>query len=78
MVASLREEVTRLKRRVERLEEVAQAAQDASFWDYSVYEQVPDARWVAIDRDDLSKLLLALDGVDNWRPWQTPIEPRVE
>jgi hypothetical protein len=76
LVAKQREEIRRLRRRAARLEAVVAQARQATLWDFSVYEQLPDASWVAIDRDAADGLLLRLEDVDSWRPWQTTIERR--
>jgi hypothetical protein len=45
-------------------------------WDFSVYGQLPDSTWVAIDRDAAGEVLRTLDAVDFWRPWSGAIEHR--
>jgi hypothetical protein len=76
LVAEQRAEIRRLRRHAARLETVVAQAREATLWDFSVYEQLPDASWVAIDRDAADGLLLGLEHVDSWRPWQTTIERR--
>lgn len=71
-----RAEILRLRRHVARLEAVVDEARQATLWDFTVYEQLPDPTWVAIDRDAADRILLSLEHVDNWRPWQTTLERR--
>jgi hypothetical protein len=72
----LRTRVRRLERALVHYERIAAAVQRARFWDYSVYESVPDDEWVAIDREDCDRLLHALGFADRWRPWKTILERR--
>lgn len=72
----LRRRVARLERALAHYERIAAAVQAARFWDYSVYESVPDDEWVAIDREDCDRLLHALGFADRWRPWKTILERR--
>lgn len=71
-----RQEIERLRRRERHLETVVERARAATLWDFSVYEEVPDASGMAIDREAAASLLLALAGVDDWRPWHATIERR--
>lgn len=72
----LRRRVARLQRALVHYERLAAAVQAARFWDYSVYESVPDDEWVAIDREDCERLVHALGFADRWRPWKTILERR--
>ena len=47
LVAEQRAEIARLRRHVARLEAVVAQARQATLWDFSVYEQLPDPSWVA-------------------------------
>jgi hypothetical protein len=76
LVAEQRAEIRRLRRHAGRLEAVVAEARQATLWDFSVYEQLPDASWLAIDREMADRLLLSLEDVDSWRPWRTTIERR--
>jgi hypothetical protein len=76
VVAAQRAEIARLRRHVARLEAVVDQARQATLWDFTVYEQLPDAGWVAIDRDAADRILLSLEEVDSWRPWRTTLERR--
>jgi hypothetical protein len=76
LIAEQRAEIARLRRHVARLEAVVTHARDATLWDYSVYEQLPGPGWQAIDRETVDRLLLALEDVDDWRPWRSTIERR--
>jgi hypothetical protein len=72
----LRRRVARLERALAHYERIAVAVQTARFWDFSVYESIPDDEWVAIDREDCDRLLHALGFADRWRPWKTILERR--
>ncbi len=66
-----------LRERVDRLQELAEVAQQLHVWDHRVYDQTPDDQWLAIDRDDHSRLVDALARVDSWEPWAQPLERRL-
>jgi hypothetical protein len=66
-----------LRDRIERFEDLADAVRQATVWDYSVYEEVPDDRWLAIDRDHYERMVDALASVDSWHPWSQPLERRL-
>lgn len=70
-IARLQEQVERLERRLLKFETLAEAAQQAFIWDHTVYKEVPDDQWLAIDRADCERLLRALAELDRWRPWKT-------
>ena len=76
LVTEQRAEIRRLRRHIERLEAVVAEARQATLWDFTVYEQLPDPTWVAIDRETAGRLLLSLEDVDDWRPWRSTIERR--
>jgi hypothetical protein len=76
LVAEQRAEIRRLRRHVEWLEAVVAEARQATLWDFSVFVQLPDPTWVAIDRDAADRLLLSLEDVDDWRPWRSTLERR--
>lgn len=75
--AALRRHLTRLERRVAKLEALAEAVQEAEIRDYTVYDEVPGEEWVAIDRDDVARVLAALAEIDRWNPWATVLERRL-
>lgn len=76
--AYLREQVRRLRRRVADYEELARTIERAETWDYTLYDQLPDDRWVAIDRRDLWAVLQRLASVDRWAPWRGRLEARAQ
>lgn len=76
LIAEQQRELARLRARVRSLEAVVAELRQAAIWDYSLYEQLPDASWVAVDREAVDRLLLAAGAVDDWRPWRSPIEGR--
>lgn len=70
-------ELRRLRRRLDRLEHLAELVSRASVWDYTPYDQAPGDEWLAIDRDHYQKIVDALASVDTWRPWERPLERRL-
>lgn len=62
---------------VERFQHLAETVREATVWDYTVYDDVPDERWLAIDRDHYEKVVDALAGVDSWEPWNRSLERRL-
>jgi hypothetical protein len=66
-----------LQDRVDKLEQLADTVRQSTVWDYSVYDDVPDERWLAIDRDHYDQIIQALAAVDSWRPWERPLERRL-
>jgi hypothetical protein len=72
-----RRRVRELQERVDKLERLAEEVRRSTVWDYSVYDDVPDERWLAIDRDHYEQIIDALAAVDSWRPWERPFERRL-
>ncbi|WP_394232043.1 hypothetical protein [Niallia oryzisoli] len=57
---------------------LASAVIDAEFWDYSVYEELPDDSWVAIDRKDYDRIMQCIHQIDQIKPWKSSMEKRLE
>lgn len=77
-------QMTELYKKVERQEEklkkyqsLASIVQEADVWEYSIYNEIPDDSWVALDRRDYMKILQALSELDELRPWKSTIEKRL-
>lgn len=76
LIRAQQREIGRLHAHVQRLEAVIGELRQAAIWDFTIYEQLPDPSWVAIDREAVDRMLLAASEVDDWRPWQSIIERR--
>lgn len=75
-IARLHAHLAQLERVNRQMEPLVAAARQAHLWDFASYEVTPDVGWVAIDRDDATRLMRALAGIDHWRPWRTHLEAR--
>lgn len=74
----LRRRLERAERRIGELEAVADAVRRAQVWDFAVYEEVPDADWLAVDRERYQDVVDTMTRSGRWRPWRTVIERRLE
>lgn len=74
--ALLRLRLNRLEQEARSMRPVVEQVKRLRLWDFTLYGARPDEGWVAVDRAHAGALLAALAGVDHWRPWTTPIEPR--
>jgi hypothetical protein len=74
--ALLRRETARMRRELDAALPVLTALAQARIWDFVPYEVELDADWLAIDRDDVQRLMNALAGNDHWRPWVRTLERR--
>lgn len=84
-LAALRAECTLLRRTNARLRRqlddalpVLAALSQARIWDFVPYEVQLDADWLAIDRDDVERLMRALAANDHWHPWNRKFEHRLD
>ena len=76
--ALLRRTNARLRRRLDDALPVLAALRQARIWDFVPYEVQLDADWLAIDRDDVERLMRALAANDHWHPWSRTLEHRLE
>lgn len=74
--ALLRSRLARAERQLASTRPLVEQAKRLAFWDFTPYEVVPDATWVAVDRGKATALMGALAHIDHWDPWGTTIEPR--
>jgi hypothetical protein len=70
-------ELERLRLRLAKLEALADTVQRAAIRDHNVYGEIPDEDWLAIDRDDVGRIVAVLAEIDRWRPWSTTLERRL-
>lgn len=77
IISELKKENEQLKATMAKYRRLAKVVQEADFWDFSLYETVPDDTWVAIDRRDYQKILAMLGQLDETRPWESTIEKRL-
>lgn len=66
-----------LRRRIDKLEHLADEVCHATVWDYTVYEKTPGDEWLAIDRDHYQSIVRAIADVDTWSPWDRRLERRL-
>lgn len=76
--ALLRRTVARMRRQLDDALPVLAAVRDARIWDFVPYQVELDPDWLAIDRDDVERLMGALAANDHWRPWTQTLERRLE
>ncbi|WP_214366051.1 hypothetical protein [Pseudonocardia sp. H11422] len=76
--ALLRRTNARLRRELDDALPVLAALRQARIWDFVPYDVQLDADWLAIDRDDVERLMRALAANDHWRPWGRTLERRLE
>lgn len=74
----LQDEINLLKAELSKYQKLASTLIDAEIWDYSVYEEIPDEKWVAIDRNDYDLILQYLHQLDQCKPWKSSMEKRLE
>lgn len=72
----LRAHVRRSDRELAALRPLVNAVRDLHIWDHTLYDAIPGADWVAIDRTQAEHVLAALAATDHWLPWQTRIGSR--
>lgn len=72
------EEIALLKKELSKYENLASAVIHAEFWDYAVYEELPDDGWVAIDRKDYDRIMQCIHQFDQIKPWKSSMEKRLE
>ena len=68
----------RLRRQLDAALPVLAVVGEARIWDFVPYDVQLDADWLAIDRDDVERLMRALAANDHWRPWSRTLERRLE
>lgn len=73
----LKKQNKQLQVQLEKYQRLAKAVQEADFWDFSLYDVVPDENWVAVERDDYKKMMAILAELDETRPWKFTIEKRL-
>lgn len=74
----LRRRLERAERRIGELEAVPDAVRRAQVWDFALYDEVPDADWLAVDRERYTDVLHAITMFARWKPWRTVIARRLE
>ncbi|SDI25921.1 hypothetical protein SAMN05192534_1295 [Alteribacillus persepolensis] len=50
---------------------------ESETWEYSIYDEIPDDTWIALDKRDYEKIMQALAELDEIRPWKMPLEKRL-
>ncbi|WP_338448164.1 hypothetical protein R4Z09_18200 [Niallia oryzisoli] len=68
----------RLKEELSKYENLTSALLGAEVWDYSVYEEIPDDNWLAIDRQDYELIMKHIHGLVRMKPWKSSMEKRLE
>ena len=75
---TLLDEIDRLKAELNKYQKLASVVIDAEVWDYSVYEEIPNENWIAIDRKDYDLILQYVHQLDQCKPWKSSMEKRLE
>ncbi|VEF46595.1 Uncharacterised protein [Bacillus freudenreichii] len=76
-VKELSRKVEQQEKLIEKYRSLAKVVQEAEIWDYSIYDEVPDDTWVALDQTGYEKMKQALSELDELQPWKTSIEKRL-
>lgn len=74
----LLKEIQLLKEEISKYENLASAVLGAEVWDYSVYEEIPDDHWLAIDRQHYELIKQNMHGLVRLKPWKSSMEKRLE
>ena len=76
-IRQLQNQLASLKQSLQKYQELAEAVRSARVLDFSIYGQMPDSRYLAIDRDDYERIMQHLSMLDLWRPWDSVIQRRI-
>jgi len=74
----LLQEIKRLKEELSQYEQLTSVVLEAEVWDYSVYEEIPDDNWLAIDRSAYEQIMQHIHGLVRIKPWKSSMEKRLE
>ncbi|KAA9026984.1 hypothetical protein [Niallia endozanthoxylica] len=74
----LLQEIQALKEELSKYEQLTSAVLGAEVWDYSIYEEIPDDDWLAIDRQDFEQIMQHIHGLVRMKPWKSSMEKRLE
>lgn len=74
----LMDEIKILKAELSKYQKLASVVTDAEVWDYFVYDEIPDENWLAIDRKDYDLMLQYVHQLDQYKPWKSSMEKRLE
>lgn len=76
-IKELTEKNERQSKLIEKYRLLARIVHQAETWEYSIYDEVPDDTWIALDQQDYEKMKQALAELDELQPWKTTIEKRL-
>ncbi|RST77195.1 hypothetical protein D4T97_001475 [Siminovitchia acidinfaciens] len=76
-VKELSRKVEQQEKLIEKYRILAKVVQEAEIWDYSIYDEVPDDTWVALDQTGYERMKQVLSELDELQPWKTSIEKRL-
>lgn len=76
-IKDLTQKNERQSKLIEKYRHLVKIVQQAEIWEYSIYDEVPDDTWVALDQQDYEKMKQALAELDELHPWKTTIEKRL-
>ncbi|WP_240374122.1 hypothetical protein [Bacillus piscicola] len=62
---------------IEKYKHLTACIYESETWDYSIYDEIPDDTWIALDKKDHEKIMKSLSELDEIRPWKSPIERRL-